>query len=207
MAREHHHSSLGSYAAAPARHMRMSVVRGAAHGIGPSELVTALVLSSLLNLEQGQACAEAGLPKTHSREKSGALSAPARIQSCKWTSSLEQRPGRLYPQPLAYSSGKQKVTQEAGTVWESAGSHSSELAVGASPTGELGCRSSVGLATTLLPSLSWYRCHKWQVLESRMPATRKCVYACLCVRELPFPCLSAERKWLFLRLFLVSRRA
>lgn len=181
------------------------MVWGEAHGIGPSELVTALVLSSLLNLEQGQACAEAGLPKTHSREKSGALSAPARIQSCEWTSSLEQRPGRLYPQPLAYSSGKQKVTQEAGTAWESAGSHSSELAVGASPTEEQGCGSSVGLATSLLPILSWYLCHKWQVLESRMPATRKCVYARVC--ELPFPCLSAERKWLFLRLFLVSRRA
>lgn len=32
-----------------------------------------------------------------------------------------------------------------------------------------------------------------------------CVCANVC--ELPFPCLSAERKWLFLRLFLVSRRA
>lgn len=32
-----------------------------------------------------------------------------------------------------------------------------------------------------------------------------CVCANVC--ELQFPCLSAERKWLFLRLFLVSRRA
>lgn len=41
----------------------------------------------------------------------------------------------------------------------------------------------------------------------KQSACHKEMCVCACVCELPFPCLSAERKWLFLRLFLVSRRA
>lgn len=180
-AREHRHSSLGNYAAAPAGRVRLSEAQGEAHGTGPRELLTAL-LSCLLSLEQGQACAEAGLPKTHSREKSGAPAAPARIQSCKWAVffGTEAREA-VSTVPLAYSSGKWTVTQEAGTAWESAGSRSSERAVGASLMEEQGCGSSVGLATSLLPIPSWYLCHKWQVLKSRTPTTRKRVYARMCV--------------------------
>lgn len=133
-------------------------------------------------------------PRPHQRE-SRVVSGP---------SSLEQWPGRLCPQCLLPTATENKVTQDARTAWESAGSHSLDCLLEPARREEQGCGSSVGLAS-LLPSPSWYLCHEWQLLESRMPAARKCVYARVC--ELPFPCLSAERKWLFLRLFLVSRRA
>lgn len=45
---------------------------------------------------------------------------------------------------------------------------------------EQGCGSSVGLATSMLPILSGYLCHKWQVLKSRVPATRRRVCVCVC---------------------------
>lgn len=84
--------------------------------------------------------------------------------------------------PLAYSSGKQTVTQEAGTAWESAGSHFSEWAVGASLMEEQGCGSSVGSATSLLPIPSWYLCHKWQADPEKQNACHKetcvCAYVC-----------------------------
>lgn len=65
-------------------------------------------LSSLLDLKQGRACAEAGFPKTHSREKSGAPATPVRIQSCKWAVFFGTEAREAVPTvPFAYSNGKQ----------------------------------------------------------------------------------------------------
>lgn len=54
---------------------------------------------------------------------------------------------------------------------------------------EQGCGSNVGLATSMLPVLSGYLCHKWQVLKSRVPATRRRVCVCVCVSSFSFTLL------------------